>query len=98
MEWRRFADEWELALSTLPAGFYLLLERGVWGGNAAVMGARSGVSLPLRIQADRADDAHSVWVFVLLAIEAMKLYKSNPYFRCVLSQLPRLVAKMILIW
>lgn len=24
---------------------------------------------------------NSVWVFVLLAIEAMKTYKANPYFR-----------------
>ena len=31
-----------LALSTLPAAMYLLIERGVLGGNTTVMGARWG--------------------------------------------------------
>lgn len=30
------------ALSTLPGGSYLLVERGILGGNTAIMGARYG--------------------------------------------------------
>ncbi|MCJ1477044.1 hypothetical protein MMC13_005715 [Lambiella insularis] len=56
-------------LSTLPAGLYLLVERGVLRGNTAVQGA-------------------SVWVFVLLGIEAMKAYRSNPYFSISTFQIP----------
>ncbi|KAI9788623.1 MAG: putative rhomboid protease [Peltula sp. TS41687] len=48
-------------LSTLPAAMYILLERFVWRGNSATMGA-------------------SVWICLLLAVEAAKTYKSNPYF------------------
>ncbi len=35
---------------------------------------------PNRLQ-PQADQSGSVWVFVLLAVEAIKTYKTNPYFR-----------------
>lgn len=71
----------DAALSTIPAGLYLLFERVVLRGNTAIMGARSAKSRPPNWSRQYADQAGSVWVFVLLAVEAIKTYKANPYFR-----------------
>ncbi|KAK4194982.1 rhomboid protein 2 [Triangularia verruculosa] len=48
-------------LTTIPALLYVGVEKFVFGGNVAVMGA-------------------SMWVFLLLAVEAIKTYKVNPRF------------------
>ncbi|TGJ77545.1 hypothetical protein E0Z10_g10726 [Xylaria hypoxylon] len=47
-------------LTTIPALVYVLLERVVFGGNNAVLGA-------------------SIWVFLLLGMEGVRTYKTNPY-------------------
>ncbi|KAI9723585.1 MAG: putative rhomboid protease [Candelaria pacifica] len=64
-------------LSTLPAGLYLLFERGIWRGNNAIMGA-------------------SLWVFVFLAVEAIKAYGSNPYFAISTYQVPTWITPAII--
>lgn len=52
---------WLGPLATLPGGLYIGIERGVWGGDAQVVGA-------------------SVWVFLLLAAEAVRSARANPFF------------------
>lgn len=70
----------QAALSTLPAAAYLLIEQGILRGNAPIQGARYDVGWPLG-EKEYANWFHSVWVFVLLGVEAMKAYRANPYFR-----------------
>lgn len=70
------------ALSTLPGGLYLLFERGIWRGNNAIMGARYAADYTKKTKYSGptwADHARSEWVFVFLAVEAMKAYRTNPY-------------------
>ncbi|PLN77312.1 Gaa1-domain-containing protein [Aspergillus taichungensis] len=56
-------------LSTLPAGLYLLIEKGIFNRNASVVGA-------------------SVWVFLLLASEAIRTFKSHPHFSLGSTKIP----------
>jgi len=55
-------------------GLYSEAIRQWWGQGLHIFGADA----VWRIQADQSG---SVWVFVLLAVEAMKTYRANPYFR-----------------
>lgn len=74
-----------LALSTLPAAGYLLIERGILRGNTAVMGARFEEDAFTRVVKAIDEDTntmHSVWVFVLLGAEGIKAFRANPYFAC----------------
>lgn len=52
---------WLGPLATLPGGMYIGIERGIFGGDAQVVGA-------------------SVWVFLLLAVEAVRSSRGNPFF------------------
>ena len=81
----RFVNHLLLALSTLPAAAYLLIERGLLRGNTAVMGARCDAKAILRAveTIDHGTDTiHSVWVFVLLGAEGIKAFRANPFFAC----------------
>ena len=69
-----------LALSTLPAGAYLLIERGILRGNTAIMGARLARLSYMGVEKSSTHLVYSVWVFVLLGAEAIKAFKANPYF------------------
>ena len=53
----------------------------------AIQGARYASTLPrFRLREDStADNCCSIWVFVLLGVEAMKAYRANPYFVYVAS-------------
>ncbi|KAI9738346.1 MAG: putative rhomboid protease [Cirrosporium novae-zelandiae] len=64
-------------LSTFPAAGYLIVERGIFGGDTAVEGA-------------------SVWVFVLLGVEAIKTYRSDPYFTLSTTKIPTWTTPLIL--
>lgn len=65
-----------LALATLPAGLYLLVERVILRGDAAVVGARYAIIVSVL----DSTDGCSVWVFLLLAVESIKTYRTNPNF------------------
>ncbi len=62
----------------MPGGLYLILEKFVLRGNTTVMGARY-VVFAGRTRAPMLTS--SVWVFLLLASEALKTHKANPSFR-----------------
>ncbi|KAI0016362.1 Gaa1-like protein [Xylariomycetidae sp. FL0641] len=65
-------------LTTIPAFVYVAIERFVFGGNMAVMGA-------------------SIWVFLLLGMEAIRTYKSNPYLVVGTHQVPTWITPMVMI-
>lgn len=71
-----------LAFGLLPGGLYLVLEKFVLRGNTAVMGSRYTAKNSAYLATWITDYAYcSVWVFLLLASEAMKTHKANPNFR-----------------
>jgi hypothetical protein len=76
-----------LAFGLLPGGLYLLLEKFVLRGNTTVMGARYVTTTKPEIDALI---RCSVWVFLLLASEAIKTQKTNPNFRYILPIPPKL--------
>ncbi|KAL8656611.1 MAG: hypothetical protein Q9210_000149 [Variospora velana] len=65
-------------LSTLPAAAYLLIERGIFRQNAAILGA-------------------SIWVFVLLGVEGIKTFKSNPYFSISTFRIPTWTTPLVIL-
>ncbi|MCJ1372961.1 putative rhomboid protease [Loxospora ochrophaea] len=65
-------------LSTLPAGAYLLIERGLLRSNTPVLGA-------------------SVWIFVLLGVEAIKTFKTNPYFTLSTYHIPTWLTPLLIL-
>ncbi|PQE14355.1 Rhomboid 2 protein [Rutstroemia sp. NJR-2017a BBW] len=68
-------------LSTIPALMYTLIERGIFHLNTGVLGARE----------------YSIWVFTLLAVEAVKTYKTNPNFTVGTVQIPTWTSPLILV-
>ncbi|KAF7563719.1 hypothetical protein G7046_g360 [Stylonectria norvegica] len=56
-------------LTTIPAVLYVIIERVIFRGNNAVMGA-------------------SMWVFLLLGMESIRTYKTNPYFVIATHHIP----------
>ncbi|KAL9013520.1 MAG: hypothetical protein Q9173_001779, partial [Seirophora scorigena] len=65
-------------LSTLPGAAYLLVERGIFRQNAAILGA-------------------SIWVFVLLGVEGIKTFKSNPYFFISTFRIPTWTTPLVIL-
>ncbi|KAL8717003.1 MAG: hypothetical protein Q9225_005720 [Loekoesia sp. 1 TL-2023] len=65
-------------LSTLPAAGYLLIERGIFRQNKAILGA-------------------SLWVFVLLGVEGIKMYKANPYFSISSYRIPTWTTPLVVL-
>ena len=78
-----------IALTTIPAFLYIFLEKFIFRGNVAVMGARYVFRQPLYallrlVLGWQCTDNWmwgSIWVFLLLSAEAMKTHKANPNFR-----------------
>ncbi|KAI1385330.1 uncharacterized protein F4822DRAFT_412778 [Hypoxylon trugodes] len=65
-------------LTTIPAVFYIIIEKFILRGNTAVMGA-------------------SIWVFLLLAVEAMRTYKTNPYLVIGTHHVPTWTTPLVLV-
>ncbi|KAL0936694.1 rhomboid protein 2 [Colletotrichum truncatum] len=65
-------------LSTIPAVTYVLIERFLFKGNVAVLGA-------------------SIWVFLLLGMEAIRTYKTNPHLTIATHSIPTWTTPLILI-
>jgi glycosylphosphatidylinositol transamidase len=83
-----------LALSTIPALLYTLIERGILRMNTTVLGAR----YELRTQQKHCILTRvSIWVFTLLAMEAMKTYKANPYFMLGDTKIPTWITPLVLV-
>lgn len=94
-------DEWQiadgfLALSTIPALLYTFIERGLLGMNTAVLGARYESCCGF-IGRLCADEENSIWVFTLIAMEAVKTYKSNPYFMLGTTQIPTWITPFVMV-
>ena len=68
------------ALSTIPALIYTFLERGILRMDTTIMGARYSLSMFCQREM-QANVWNSIWVFTLLAMEAVKTYKTNPHFQ-----------------
>lgn len=71
------ANQSYTALSTIPALMYTMVERVLLHMNTTIMGARYWVH-GTRICRELILD--SIWVFTLVAMEAVKTYKTNPQF------------------
>lgn len=66
------------ALGQIPAALYLLLDYVILRDNTPVLGARY-MSQNLHEEASKIDNVSSIWVFLLLASEAIKTYRANPH-------------------
>ncbi|KAI1399742.1 hypothetical protein F4819DRAFT_463967 [Hypoxylon fuscum] len=64
-------------LTTIPALVYLFVEKFIFRGNVAVMGA-------------------SIWVFLLLASESVRLYKQNPNFMIGTVPIPTWISPLVM--
>jgi glycosylphosphatidylinositol transamidase len=84
-----------LALSTIPALLYTLIERGILRMNTTVLGARYGMSISGRKITSLI--LNSIWVFTLLAMEAMKTHKTNPNFAIGDYKIPTWITPLVLV-
>jgi GPI-anchor transamidase subunit GAA1 len=64
--------------------------------NTTVLGARYGF-VETGIGTAYANVRGSIWVFTLLAMEAMKTYKSNPYFMLGATKIPTWVTPLVMV-
>jgi glycosylphosphatidylinositol transamidase len=78
-EWEREADLCLIALATIPAALYIIVDMVILRLNTAILGARYVNAVVGRERA-RLTTAYSIWVFLLLGIESIKTYRSNPFF------------------
>lgn len=85
----------EPALSTIPALLYTFIERGLLHMNTTILGARY-VHGCLDYKAST-DYRNSIWVFTLIAMEAVKTYKSNPYFMLGTTQIPTWITPIVMV-
>lgn len=83
-------------MSTIPALLYTFIERGILGMNTAVLGARYGL-LCKKLESLCANKENSIWVFTLIAMEAVKTYKSNPYFMLGTTQIPTWITPFVMV-
>ncbi|KAI1090571.1 hypothetical protein F5B19DRAFT_317953 [Rostrohypoxylon terebratum] len=67
-----------VALTTIPAFVYIIIEKFVLRGNTSVMGA-------------------SIWVFLLLGIEAIRTYRTNPYLVVGTHHVPTWTTPLLLV-
>ncbi len=82
------------ALSTIPALLYTFLERLI-GFNTTVLGARYGRTLSTY---DLFPNCwYSIWAFTLLAMEAVKTYRSNPHFTIGTTQIPTYITPLVVV-
>ncbi|OTA99945.1 hypothetical protein M426DRAFT_324683 [Hypoxylon sp. CI-4A] len=65
-------------LTTIPALLYILIEKFIFRGNTAVMGA-------------------SIWVFLLLGMEAIRTYKTNPHLVIGTHHVPTWTTPLLLV-
>lgn len=87
-----FSDR-PLAFATLPGGLYVLVERFIFRSNVTIAGARYVRSKWQECR--KILTSSSIWVFLLLAIEAMKTYKSNPNFNVAGYSIPTWTTPLI---
>ncbi len=64
--------------------------------NTTVLGARYAMWLAVS-KFPSANKPHSIWVFTLLAMEAVKTYKSNPYFALGTIQIPTWITPLVMV-
>jgi glycosylphosphatidylinositol transamidase len=72
---------------------YTFIERGILRGNTRVLGAR----FVQDSNCTSSTNTSSVWVFMLLAMEAIKTYRSNPHFMLGTTQIPTWTTPLILL-
>lgn len=84
------------ALSTIPALLYTFIETIVLHMNTAVLGARYAISA-LYGATYHNPNLVSIWVFTLLAMEAMKTHKTNPHFMIGENKIPTWTTPLVLV-
>lgn len=82
----RSADKY-VAFATFPGAVYVIFERFLFQSDTAVEGARWD---PFRkaLVVQWAYIMQSIWVFLLISVEAMKMYRANPYFSLGTHKIP----------
>lgn len=87
------------ALTTVPAVLYLVIEMAILRGNTTVMGSRYAADCHVGHISGREalTDDHSMWVFLLLGIEAVRTYKQNPYLIIGTHHIPTWTTPLLLI-
>jgi GPI-anchor transamidase subunit GAA1 len=85
-----------LALSTIPALLYTCIETMILHMNTAVVGARYALSV-LYGNMHHISNLISIWVFTLLAMEAMKTHKTNPHFMIGENKIPTWITPLVLV-
>ncbi len=63
--------------------------------NTTILGAR--YALGQSTGSLHTDEWNSIWVFTLIAMEAVKTYKSNPYFMLGTTQIPTWITPLIMV-
>jgi glycosylphosphatidylinositol transamidase len=85
-----------IALSTIPAILYTLVERGILGMNTTVLGSRYENNQEAYRNSVLMQST-SIWVFTLLAMEAIKAYKTNPSFQIATVKIPTWTTPLIIV-
>lgn len=97
----RTVADWLAALTTLPAILYLVIERGILRKNNAVVGARWACPLVYTFGTDvgtKISHIRSVWVFLLLGMEAIRTYRSNPHLVIATYHIPTWTTPLLMIF
>jgi len=87
---------WSSALSTIPALLYTFLERGILRMNTTVLGARYALYDLCKWELNT-NCSLSIWVFTLIAMEAVKTYRTNPYFEIGTTKIPTWITPLVLV-